>query len=98
MGLIRPRNKDHKSISLTLTDDSVPMKHEEKALTLAEAETWRLADVKQMAATAAATGQAGSSFKNQLRPIDRYVMRLLELWDPIINKVTVSYQVNVAEE
>ena len=46
MGLIRPRNKDHKSISLTLTDDSVPMKHEEKALTLAEAETWRLADVK----------------------------------------------------
>ena len=29
---------------------------EEKALTLAAAETWRLADVKQMTATAAAIG------------------------------------------
>ena len=49
---------------------------EEKVLTLAAAETWRLADVKQMTATAAAIGQASSSVENQLRTIERYSMRL----------------------
>jgi len=73
---------------------------EEKALTLAvvDGDMDMLADVKQMAAAAAAAGQASSSFENQLRPIDRYAMRFLELWDPIIDKAAVNYQVNVPEE
>ncbi|VAI81640.1 unnamed protein product [Triticum turgidum subsp. durum] len=74
--------------------------NEEKALTLAagDGDMDMLADVKQMAAAAAAAGQASSSFENHLRPIDRYAMRFLELWDPIIDKAAVNYQVNVAEE
>ncbi|VAI93867.1 unnamed protein product [Triticum turgidum subsp. durum] len=74
--------------------------NEEKALTLAagDGDMDMLADVKQMAAAAAAAGQASSSFENHLRPIDRYAMRFLEFWDPIIDKAAVNYQVNVAEE
>ncbi|XP_014752353.1 protein PHOTOPERIOD-INDEPENDENT EARLY FLOWERING 1 isoform X3 [Brachypodium distachyon] len=73
---------------------------EEKALRLAagDGDMDMLADVKQMAAAAAAAGQASSSFENQLRPIDRYAMRFLELWDPIIDKAAVNYQANVVEE
>ncbi|CAM0908654.1 unnamed protein product [Alopecurus aequalis] len=73
---------------------------EEKALTLAvvDGDMDMLADVKQMAAAAAAAGQASSSFENQLRPIDRYAIRFLELWDPVIDKDAVNYEVNVAEE
>jgi E1A-binding protein p400 len=73
---------------------------EEKALTLAvvDGDMDMLADVKQMAAAAAAAGHASSSFENQLRPIDRYAMRFLELWDPVIDKAAVNYQVNVPEE
>ncbi|KQK08524.1 protein PHOTOPERIOD-INDEPENDENT EARLY FLOWERING 1 isoform X1 [Brachypodium distachyon] len=73
---------------------------EEKALTLAagDGDMDMLADVKQMAAAAAAAGQASSSFENQLRPIDRYAMRFLELWDPIIDNAAVNYQANVVEE
>uniref|UniRef100_A0A0D9VJP4 DNA helicase n=1 Tax=Leersia perrieri TaxID=77586 RepID=A0A0D9VJP4_9ORYZ len=73
---------------------------EEKAITLAggDGDIDMLADVKQMAAAAAAAGQASSSFENQLRPIDRYAMRFLELWDPIIDKAAINYQVNVEEE
>ncbi|XWS57208.1 hypothetical protein CRYUN_Cryun09bG0154400 [Craigia yunnanensis] len=61
---------------------------EEKALILAskEEDVDILADVKQMAAAAAAAGQAISSLENQLRPIDRYAIRFLELWDPLIDK------------
>nr|CAD1845099.1 unnamed protein product [Ananas comosus var. bracteatus] len=53
--------------------------NEEKALALAEGdeEIDMLADVKQMAAAAAAAGHASSCFENQLRPIDRYAMRFL---------------------
>jgi hypothetical protein len=54
--------------------------------------------VKQMAAAAAAAGHASSSFENQLRAIDRYAMRFMELWDPVINKAAVTHQVNVEEE
>jgi SNF2 family DNA or RNA helicase len=56
-----------------------------------------LADVKQMAAAAAAAGQAISSFENQLRPIDRYAIRFLEFWDPIIDKAAVESQARFEE-
>lgn len=56
-----------------------------------------LADVKQMAAAAAAAGQAILSFENQLRPIDRYAIRFLELWDPIIDKAAMESQVRFEE-
>ncbi|XP_078444362.1 SNF2 domain-containing protein / helicase domain-containing protein isoform X2 [Wolffia australiana] len=63
-----------------------------------EEEIDMLADVKQMAAAAAAAGEASSSFENQLRPIDRYAMRFLDLWDPVINKSAIEGRDNVAEE
>ncbi|KAL1533985.1 Pharynx and intestine in excess protein 1 [Salvia divinorum] len=56
-----------------------------------------LADVKQMAAAAAAAGQAILSFENQLRPIDRYAVRFLELWDPIIDKTAVEPNTQIEE-
>lgn len=56
-----------------------------------------LADVKQMAAAAAAAGQASSTFENQLRPIDRYAMRFLDLWDPMIDKSSIEYHDSVEE-
>ncbi|XP_021749015.1 protein PHOTOPERIOD-INDEPENDENT EARLY FLOWERING 1-like isoform X1 [Chenopodium quinoa] len=72
----------------------------EKALTLAcnEDDVDMIADVKQMAAAAAAAGQEVLSFENQLRPIDRYAMRFLEVWDPIINKDAINYQVQLEEK
>ncbi|KAL2924033.1 Protein PHOTOPERIOD-INDEPENDENT EARLY FLOWERING 1 [Bienertia sinuspersici] len=71
---------------------------EEKALTLAcNEDDDMIADVKQMAAAAAAAGQEVLSFENQLRPIDRYAMRFLETWDPIIDKDAVNYQVQFKE-
>ncbi|XP_026445774.1 protein PHOTOPERIOD-INDEPENDENT EARLY FLOWERING 1-like isoform X4 [Papaver somniferum] len=57
-----------------------------------------LADVKQLAAAAAAAGHASSSFENQLRPIDRYAMRFMDLWDPIIDKSALVSQVNFEEK
>lgn len=57
-----------------------------------------LADVKQLAAAAAAAGKASSSFEYQLRPIDRYAMRFLDLWDPIIDRSAVESQVNFEEK
>lgn len=74
--------------------------NDEKALTLAggDEDIDMLADVKQMAAAAAAAGQASSSFENHLRPIDRYAMRFLDLWDPIIDKSAIEHQVNIEEE
>ncbi|CAN6689036.1 unnamed protein product [Malus baccata var. baccata] len=56
-----------------------------------------MADVKQMAAAAAAAGQEISSFGDQLRPIDRYAIRFLELWDPIIDKKAVESQARFEE-
>lgn len=69
--------------------------NEEKALTVAggDDDVDMLADVKQMAAA----GQAISSFENQLRPIDMYAIRFLELWDPIIDKAAVESQVRYEE-
>ncbi|CAN6246522.1 unnamed protein product [Urochloa humidicola] len=79
---------------------SINQLNEEKALTLAvgDEDTDMLADVKQMAAAAAAAGQASSSFENQLQAIDRYAMRFMELWDPVIDKAAINHQVNVEEE
>lgn len=56
-----------------------------------------LADVKQMAAAAAAAGQAISAFENELRPIDRYAIRFLELWDPIIDKTALESEVRIED-
>ncbi|KAG7581718.1 Myb-like domain [Arabidopsis suecica] len=57
-----------------------------------------LDDVKQMAAAAAAAGQAISSFENQLRPIDRYAIRFLELWDPIIVEAAMENEAGFEEK
>ncbi|KAI3743381.1 hypothetical protein L1987_61089 [Smallanthus sonchifolius] len=46
-------------------------------------------DVKQMAA---ASGNEILSFENQLRPIDRYAVRFLELWDPIVDNILIESQ------
>ncbi|OWM78962.1 hypothetical protein CDL15_Pgr003133 [Punica granatum] len=73
---------------------------EGQVLTLAEKEEEdvdMLADVRQMAEAAAASGQAISSFENQLRPIDRYAIRFFELWDPIIDKATLESQIKFEE-
>ncbi|GJM86482.1 hypothetical protein PR202_ga02346 [Eleusine coracana subsp. coracana] len=98
-------NEEHKYNSSDVDKEkNVPLPinqlDEDKALTLAggDEDIDMLADVKQMAAAAAAAGHASSSFENQLRPIDRYAMRFMELWDPVINKAAVTHQVNVEEE
>lgn len=73
--------------------------NEERAVTIVtkEDDVDMLADVRQMAAAAAAAGQAITSFENQLRPIDRYAVRFLELWDPIIDKTVVESEVKCEE-
>lgn len=73
--------------------------NEERAIAFAskDDEVDMLADVRQMAAAAAAAGQEISSFENQLRPIDRYAIRFLELWDPIIDKKAVESPVMFEE-
>lgn len=75
--------------------------NEERVLTLADKEddADMLADVKQMAAAAAAVaaGQNISSFESQLRPIDHYAIRFLELWDPIIDKAAAESQIRFEE-
>ncbi|XP_020257482.1 protein PHOTOPERIOD-INDEPENDENT EARLY FLOWERING 1 isoform X1 [Asparagus officinalis] len=75
-------------------------KNEAQALTVVgdDDDIDMLADVKQMAAAASAAGQASSSFENHLRPIDRYAMRFLDLWDPIIDKSAIEYEVNMNAE
>lgn len=56
-----------------------------------------LADVKQMAAAAAAAGHGSVSFDNQLCPAERYAMRFLEMWDPIVDKDAFETQVAFEE-
>ncbi|KAF9604006.1 hypothetical protein IFM89_039360 [Coptis chinensis] len=69
-----------------------------KTLTLSkEDDCDMLADVKQLAAAAAAAGQASSSFDYQLRPIDRYAMRFLDLWDPVIDRSAIDSQISFEE-
>jgi hypothetical protein len=52
-----------------------------------------LADVRQMAAAAAAAGREKTSFEDQLRPVERFAMRFLELWDPRAENLAVVAQV-----
>ncbi|WCJ28793.1 SNF2 domain-containing protein / helicase domain-containing protein [Euphorbia peplus] len=68
------------------------------AFAASEEDVDMLADVKQMAAAAAASGQAISTFENKLRPIDRYAIRFMELWDPIIDKAAMESEVRFEEE
>ncbi|XP_057423280.1 protein PHOTOPERIOD-INDEPENDENT EARLY FLOWERING 1 isoform X3 [Lotus japonicus] len=92
--------------------ESVPNLNKENALVLKESDPKEdrppsvsakeddvdmLADVKQMAAAAAACGQAISAFENELRPIDRYAIRFLELWDPIIDKTALESEVRIED-
>uniref|UniRef100_A0A7N1A0R7 DNA helicase n=1 Tax=Kalanchoe fedtschenkoi TaxID=63787 RepID=A0A7N1A0R7_KALFE len=72
---------------------------EEKALTLTnkEGDVDLLADVEQMAVAAAASGQSIASFENHLRPIDRYAIRYLEVWDPIVDKAAMEHLNNYEE-
>lgn len=74
--------------------------NDENALSLVggDEEMDMLADVKQMAAAAAAAGQESWSFENQLRPIDRYAMRFLDLWDPIVDRSRVEETAEALEE
>nr|XP_011460706.1 PREDICTED: protein PHOTOPERIOD-INDEPENDENT EARLY FLOWERING 1 isoform X2 [Fragaria vesca subsp. vesca] len=86
-------NKDN-GMMLNVSDPN-----EERSLTVAcrEDDADMMADVKQMAAAAAAAGQEISSFENQLRPIDHYAIRFLELWDPIVDKTAAESQVRFEE-
>lgn len=59
----------------------------------ADEEMDMLADVRQMAAAAAASGRGSISFEDQLRSVERYAMRFLELWDPRVDKMAVVAQV-----
>ncbi|KAL6523219.1 Pharynx and intestine in excess protein 1 [Orobanche gracilis] len=72
---------------------------DEGALTLhsKDGDVDMLADVKEMAAAAAAAGHTILFFENQLRPIDRYAMHFLELWDPIMDKAAVESHTQVEE-
>ncbi|KAI4348769.1 hypothetical protein L6164_009450 [Bauhinia variegata] len=72
---------------------------EERPLSVAgkEDDVDMLADVKQMAAAAVAGGQDISVFENKLRPIDRYAIRFLELWDPIIDKAALESEVRIED-
>lgn len=92
-GLISTSNKEN---GVIINGSDV---NEETALTLVakEDDVDMLADVKQMAAAAAAAGQAMLSFESQLRPIDRYAIRYLELWDPIIDKTSKESEVRFEE-
>ncbi|KAK9096057.1 hypothetical protein Sjap_021554 [Stephania japonica] len=94
---------NHNWITVADKDDGSNLnlheQNEETVLALGsgEEDVDMLADVRQMAAAAAAAGQASSSFENQLRPIDRYAMRFLDLWDPIINKSAMDSQLSFEE-
>ncbi|KAI3826232.1 hypothetical protein L1987_00277 [Smallanthus sonchifolius] len=66
--------------------------NEEKGVNLVRADdddVDMMVDVKQMAAV---TGNEISSFENQLRPIDRYAVQFLELWDPIVDNKLIETQ------
>ncbi|XP_073067062.1 protein PHOTOPERIOD-INDEPENDENT EARLY FLOWERING 1-like isoform X1 [Primulina eburnea] len=76
---------------------SHPLEVNPLVLTGEEDDVDMLGDVKQMAAAAAAAGQTILSFEDQLRPIDQYAVRFLELWDPIIDKAAVESHVQIAE-
>ncbi|KAI7733700.1 hypothetical protein M8C21_018678, partial [Ambrosia artemisiifolia] len=66
--------------------------HEEKGVELVKVDdddVDMMDDVKQMAVV---SGTEILSFENQLRPIDRYAVRFLELWDPIVDNKLLETQ------
>lgn len=73
--------------------------NEERAVIVAskEDDVDMLADAKQIAAAAGETGETISLIDDQLRPIDRYAIRFLELWDPIRDKAAVESDVQFEE-
>ncbi|KAH6818225.1 SNF2 domain-containing protein / helicase domain-containing protein [Perilla frutescens var. frutescens] len=84
-----------KSDEGNIVSESHPVEEGALAFQNNEDDVDMLAEVKQMAAAAA--GQAILSFENQLRPIDRYAVRFLELWDPIIDKTAVESNTQIEE-
>ncbi|KAK4404937.1 protein PHOTOPERIOD-INDEPENDENT EARLY FLOWERING 1 [Sesamum angolense] len=86
-----------KSDEGNVVSGSQPVEEGALAFPYKEDDVDMLADVKQMAAAAAAAGQAILSFENQLRPIDRYAIRFLELWDPIIDKAAIESHTEIEE-
>jgi SNF2 family DNA or RNA helicase len=73
--------------------EEVPFGESSILATDADEEMDMLADVRQMAAAAAASGRGSVSFEDQLRPVERYAMRFLELWDPRVDNLAVVAQV-----
>lgn len=86
-----------KSDESNVVTEIVPVEEGPRASHSNDDDVDMLADVKQMAAAAAAAGQAILTFENQLRPIDRYAIRFLELWDPIIDKTAVESHIQHEE-
>ncbi|XP_024535951.1 protein PHOTOPERIOD-INDEPENDENT EARLY FLOWERING 1 [Selaginella moellendorffii] len=77
---------------------SLPELKEPQPLLLdAEEEVDMLADVKQLAAAAAASGH-GNNFEDQLKPIERYAIQFLDLWNPIIDTSALETQVTYEEK
>lgn len=91
-----PVNNLNKENALML-NGSDPKEDRPTSVVAKEDDVDMLADVKQMAAAAAAAGQAISAFENELRPIDRYAIRFLELWDPIIDKTALESEVRIED-
>jgi E1A-binding protein p400 len=58
-----------------------------------EEETNMLVDVQQMAVVVVVASHEKTSFEDQLRPMERYVMRFLELWDPPVNNLAIEAHV-----
>ncbi|KAH9331633.1 hypothetical protein KI387_003741, partial [Taxus chinensis] len=56
-----------------------------------------MGDVQQMVVAAAAAGHASSSIEDHLIPVEKYAMRFLDLWDPIIDKAAIESQVRFEE-
>lgn len=62
-----------------------------------DSEVDMMGDVQQMAVAAAAAGHPSTSLEDHLLPVERYAMRFLELWDPIIDKAAIESQVRHEE-
>ncbi|KAG8371865.1 hypothetical protein BUALT_Bualt12G0007400 [Buddleja alternifolia] len=86
-----------KSDEVKVVNGNHPVDEEALTVTGKEDDVDMLADVKQMAAAAAAAGQEILSFENHLRPIDRYAIRFLESWDPIVDKASVESHIQIEE-
>ncbi|KAG6547117.1 hypothetical protein Mapa_011369 [Marchantia paleacea] len=91
-------SKETLESKLTITPDDAPQICSTLIPVDAEEEMDMLADVKQMAAAAAAAGRGSISFEDQLQPVERYAMRFLELWDPRVDKASEAAQVLFEEK